>query len=87
MQVSRNLTDPLDGFVHGKRLLILDRDQRFITEFCDLLKYAGTDVVRLPYGSLDGRSTQIRTEHHRRHHKERSPVAEVVELVSILNPP
>ena len=51
MQVGRNLTDPLDGFVRGKRLLILDRDQKCTTEFCDLLKHAGTDVVRLPYRS------------------------------------
>ena len=29
MQVGRNLTDPLDGFLLGKRLLILDRDKKF----------------------------------------------------------
>ena len=46
MQVGRNLTDPLDGFLRGKGLLILDRDQKFTTEFCDLLEHAGTDVVR-----------------------------------------
>ena len=32
MQVGRNLTDPQDGFVRGKRWLILDRDQKFTTE-------------------------------------------------------
>ena len=31
MQVGRNLTDPLDGFLRGKRWLILDRDQKFHT--------------------------------------------------------
>ena len=40
MQVGRNLTDPLDGFVRGKRLLILDRYKKFTTEFRDLLKHA-----------------------------------------------
>ena len=44
MQVGRNLTDPLDGFVRGKRLLLLDRDKKFTTEFRDLLKHAGTDA-------------------------------------------
>ena len=29
MQVGRNLTDPLDGFLLGKRFLILDRDKKF----------------------------------------------------------
>jgi len=28
MQVGRNLTDPFDGFVLGKRFLILDRDKK-----------------------------------------------------------
>ena len=39
MQVGRNLTDPLKGFLRGKRLLILDRDQKFTTEFRDLLEH------------------------------------------------
>ena len=51
MQVGRNLTDPLDGFLRGKRWLILDRDQKFTTQFRDLLEHAGTDVVRLPHRS------------------------------------
>ena len=29
MQVGRNLTDPLDGFLRGKRFLVLDRDKKF----------------------------------------------------------
>ena len=37
MQVGRNLTDPLDGFLRGKQFLILDRDQKFTTEFRDEL--------------------------------------------------
>ena len=51
MQVGRNLTDPFDGFLRGKRWLILDRHQKFTTEFRDLLEHAGTDVVRLAYRS------------------------------------
>ena len=31
MQVGRNLTDPFDGFLRGKRFLILDRDKKFTT--------------------------------------------------------
>ena len=51
MQVGRNLTDPLDGFLRGKRWLILDRDQKFTTEFRNLLEHAETDVMRLPHRS------------------------------------
>ena len=38
----------LNGFLRGKRFLILDRDRKFTTEFRDLLQHAGTDVIRLP---------------------------------------
>jgi len=48
MQVGRNLTDPLDGFLLGKRFLILDRDKKFTAEFRGLVEDAGTDVIRLP---------------------------------------
>ena len=48
MQVGQNLTDPLNGFLRVKQLLILDRDKKFTTEFRDLLKNAGTEVIRLP---------------------------------------
>ena len=51
MQVGRNLTDSVDGFLLGKRFLILDRDKKFTAEFRDLLEHAGTDVIRLPYRS------------------------------------
>ncbi len=51
MRVGRNLTDPFDGFLRGKRFLILDRDRKFTTEFRDLLEHAGTDVIRLPHCS------------------------------------
>ena len=51
MQVGRNLTDPVDGFLLGKRFLILDRDRKFTSYFRDLIEEAGTDVIRLPYRS------------------------------------
>ena len=50
-EVGRNLTDPLDAFLRGKRWLILDRDQKFTTEFRNLLEHAETDVLRLPHRS------------------------------------
>ena len=37
MQIGRNLTDPIDGFLAEKRLLILDRDSKFSSAFRDLL--------------------------------------------------
>ena len=51
MQVGRNLTDPVDGFLLGKRFLVLDRDKKFTSDFRDLIEEAGTDVIRLPYRS------------------------------------
>jgi putative transposase len=48
MQAGRNLTDVVDGFLVGKQFLILDRDAKFSSAFRDLLKEAGTEVVRLP---------------------------------------
>ncbi len=48
MQVGRNLTDPVDGFLLGKRFLIMDRDKKFAEGFRSLLEAAGTRVVRLP---------------------------------------
>ncbi len=48
MQVGRNLTDPIDGFLAEKELLILDRDSKYSTAFRDLLKGSGVEIVRLP---------------------------------------
>ncbi|MCP4004688.1 MAG: transposase [bacterium] len=48
MQIGRNATDPVDGFLAEKKLLILDRDGKFSVAFRDLLGTAGVDVVRLP---------------------------------------
>ena len=51
MQVGRNLTDPVDGFLLDKRFLILDRDNKFTTDFRNLIEHSGTDVIRLPHRS------------------------------------
>jgi len=48
MQAGRNLTDVVDGFLTGKQFLILDRDAKYSSAFRNLLKNAGTEVVRLP---------------------------------------
>ena len=51
IQVARNLTDCFDGFLRGKRFLILDRDKKYSEGFRNLLEDAGTDIVRLPVWS------------------------------------
>lgn len=48
VQLARNLTDVLDGFLRGMRYLILDRDPLYSRPFRDLLESAGVKVVRLP---------------------------------------
>ncbi len=50
-QLARNLTDPVDGFLGGKRFLIHDRDPLYSEAFEVALKAAGIESVRLPPGS------------------------------------
>ena len=45
MQIARNLTDPLDGFVNGKRFII-DRDRKYCDAFRAMLENAGTEPLR-----------------------------------------
>ncbi|MEE9179262.1 MAG: IS3 family transposase [Vicinamibacteria bacterium] len=42
LQIARNLTDALDGFLLDKRYLILDRDSKYTQEFRGVLTDAGT---------------------------------------------
>lgn len=49
IQVARNLTDAVDGFLTGHRFLICDRDSKFSAQFTQILKAAGVDVIRTPY--------------------------------------
>lgn len=53
MQVGRNLTDAVDGFLLDKRYLILDRDPLFTDAFRHLLGGSGVNPVRLPARSPD----------------------------------
>ena len=48
-QVARNLTDCADGFLQGKRFLILDRDRKFTAEFKQILEDAGVRPVLTSY--------------------------------------
>ena len=47
-QCGRQLTDPFDGFLVGKRYLIHDRDTKFTQVFDALLKATGVEPIRLP---------------------------------------
>jgi transposase InsO family protein len=48
LQVARNLTDVVDGFLLGKRYLIMDRDPLFTRAFRTMLATSGVKSVRLP---------------------------------------
>ena len=47
-QCARQLTDPFEGFLGGKRYLIHDRDTKFTPAFDGLLKDSGVEPVALP---------------------------------------
>ena len=47
-QVARNLTDAEDGFLKGKRYILMDRDTKFCEAFREILETAGTEPVLLP---------------------------------------
>ena len=47
-QIARNLTDGFNGFLCGKRYLILDRDDKFCPAFRQMIIDAGTNLARLP---------------------------------------
>jgi len=42
MRAAKNLTGPIDGFLIGKRFLIMDRDTKYSEAFWHLLRTAGT---------------------------------------------
>ena len=44
----RNLTDVEDGFLKGKRYVLMDRDGKFSPAFREILKTAGVEAVLLP---------------------------------------
>jgi transposase InsO family protein len=47
-QCARQLMDPCDGFLSGKRYLIHDRDTKFTQAFDGLLKASGVEPIVLP---------------------------------------
>ena len=48
MQVARHLTDIDDGFLRGKRYLILDKDTQYADAFRSFLTRDGIKTIRLP---------------------------------------
>jgi putative transposase len=48
LQVGRNLTDSKDGFLRGKRYLLMDRDKKYSDAFRSMLKGSDVEPVRLP---------------------------------------
>jgi putative transposase len=47
-RIARNLTDPFDGFLTGKRYILMDRDTNFSSAFRSALEEAGVKSVRFP---------------------------------------
>ena len=47
-QIARNLTDPIDGFLLGKRYVLMDRDGKFSPKFRGILDDEGAKPLRLP---------------------------------------
>ena len=48
LQVARNVTDGIGGFLLGKCYLILDRDTKYSQGFREFLEREGIKVIRLP---------------------------------------
>jgi putative transposase len=47
-QIARNRTDAEDGFLNGKRYILMDRDAKFSATYRGILENAGVAPVRLP---------------------------------------
>ena len=47
-QAARELTNFEDGFLNGKRYLLMDRDAKFSASFCATLACVGVEAVILP---------------------------------------
>ena len=50
-QIARNLTDPIDGFLKGKKYLIHDRDPLFTKEFKEILRAGGVKCKKTTVAS------------------------------------
>ena len=51
LQIARNLTDAEQGFLRGRKYLLMDRDTKFSETFRVTLQQAGVEAVRLPLRS------------------------------------
>ena len=49
VNIANGLTDEVDGFLRGKRFLIIDRDGKFAPRFKEILKGAGITIILAPY--------------------------------------
>lgn len=67
-QIARNLTDFEDGFLHGARFLIHDRDSIFTKQFRRTLKESGVRFVKLPSRSPN-LNAYAEHYHHERNHQ------------------
>jgi putative transposase len=47
-QMARNLVDAVDGFLVGKRYLLMDRDPLYAGPFRAIVEEGGVKIVRLP---------------------------------------
>ena len=47
-QIARDLTDAFDGFLNGKRYILMDRDSKFCPAFKQILRDDGVNPVPLP---------------------------------------
>jgi putative transposase len=47
-QAARRLTDAVDGFLVGHRVLICDRDSKWTDEFCRIVQGAGVRILLMP---------------------------------------
>jgi hypothetical protein len=47
-QMARNLVDAVDGFLVGKRYLLMDRDPLYTGPFWRIVEGSGVKIVRLP---------------------------------------
>ncbi len=56
-QMARNLTNEFDGFLRGKRYLILDRDTKFTEQFRNIFERNGVSIVRIGEYEFKSQST------------------------------
>ena len=47
-QMARNMTDGIDGCLHGKRYLVHDRDSLYTKDFDEIVESAGVEIIKMP---------------------------------------